>query len=131
VTVTASSISTQAHAKTTLGSTLWQTSITGIREVGENVTQRIVNEVSARVQSAEDAEVQKLQGQLADEDVRNRIAASLASDLEARLRGDLASNRRLRDEYDTKHFFEDRIPVFLYGAVERWIHLQRWRIRSV
>jgi hypothetical protein len=110
---------------------LWQTSITGIREVGENVTQRIVNEVSARVQSAEDAEVQKLQGQLADEDVHNRIAASLASDLEARLRGDLASNRRLRDEYDTKHFFGDRIPVFLYGPVERWIHLQRWRIRSV
>jgi hypothetical protein len=108
----------------------------GIQEIGDNVTQRIANQIGARVQSAVDAEVQNLGAQFADErailqqdaraaenalqedvrtaesvlqedvraeekilgeDVRDRIAASLESDLRSRLRGDLTGNQPLRD----------------------------------
>jgi hypothetical protein len=86
----------------------------GIQQVGDDVTQIFASQMRARVQSAVDVEVQRLQVQFADEeavveedirveeallreDVRARIAASLESDLQERLRRDLASNRPLRE----------------------------------
>jgi hypothetical protein len=86
----------------------------GIQQVGDDVTQLFARQVRARVQSAVDVEVQRLQAQFADEeavveedirveeallreDVRARIAASLESDLQERLRRDLASNHPLRE----------------------------------
>ena len=39
----------------------------GIQQVGDNVTQRIANQIGARVQSAVDAEVQNLRAQFAEE----------------------------------------------------------------
>jgi hypothetical protein len=86
----------------------------GVQDVSDAAAQRLFRAVGARVQSAVEAEVQRLRVQLADEravldedvrveeailreDVRARIAASLESDLLARLRRDLASNHLLRD----------------------------------
>ena len=97
----------------------------GIQEIGGNVTQRIANQIGARVQSAVDAEVQNLRAQFADErailqqnaraaesalqedvraeekilgaDVGDRIAASLQSDLRSSLRGDLTGSQPLRE----------------------------------
>jgi hypothetical protein len=82
----------------------------GIQQVGDNVTQRFASRVRAGVQRAVGAEEQRLQAQITQEepllsedvrileqDVRDRIAATLASDLEARLRKDLASINSLRD----------------------------------
>jgi hypothetical protein len=90
----------------------------GIQDVSDAAAQRLFRAVGVRVQSAVDAEVQRVRVQLADEgavleedvrveeailreDVRARIAASLESDLLARLRRDLASNQLLRDAVHT------------------------------
>ena len=90
----------------------------GVQEVSDDAAQRTFRVVRARVQSAVDAEVQRLRVPLAAEtavldedvrveeailreDVRARIAASLESDLLARLRRDLASNQLLQDAVRT------------------------------
>ena len=90
----------------------------GVQEVSDDAAQRTFRVVGARVQSAVDAEVQRLRVPLAAEtavldedvrveeailreDVRARIAASLESDLLARLRRDLASNQLLQDAVRT------------------------------
>ena len=82
----------------------------GIQEIGDNVTQRIANQISARAQSALGAEEQKVETKIAQEevilredvrvleqDVRDRIIATVESDIEKRLRQDLADNSLLRD----------------------------------
>ena len=82
----------------------------GIQEIGDNVTQRIANQISARAQSAFGAEEQKVETKIAQEevilrqdvrvlkqDVRDRIIATVESDIEKRLRQDLADNSLLRD----------------------------------
>jgi hypothetical protein len=75
----------------------------GIRNVSDDASQRIFSAVGTRVQSAVDAEVQKLRAQFGDEeailedDARNRIALGLESDLQTRLRRDLASSDPLRE----------------------------------
>jgi hypothetical protein len=77
----------------------------GIQRVSDDAAQRIFGGVGARVQSAVDAEVQKLRAQfgnetaILDEDARNRLAVGLESDLQARLRRDLASSNPLRDAF--------------------------------
>ena len=82
----------------------------GVQEIGDNVTQRIANQISARAQSALGAEEQKVETKIAQEevilredvrvleqDVRDRIIATAESDIERRLRQDLADNSLLRD----------------------------------
>ena len=82
----------------------------GVQEIGDNVTQRIANQISARAQSALGAEEQKVETKIAQEevilredvrvleqDVRDRIIATVESDIEKRLRQDLADNSLLRD----------------------------------
>jgi hypothetical protein len=77
----------------------------GIQRVSDDAAQRIFGGVGARVQSAVDAEVQKLRAQfgnetaILEEDARNRLAVGLESDLQARLRRDLASSNPLRDAF--------------------------------
>jgi hypothetical protein len=74
----------------------------GIRNVSNDASQRIFSAVGTRVQSAVDAEVQKLRAGLSNEvaivenDARNQIAAGLESDLQTRLRRELASSHPLR-----------------------------------
>jgi hypothetical protein len=97
----------------------------GVQDVSSDAAQRLTRAIGARVQSAVDAEVQRLRVQLSDErvvlqedvrvkeailredvrveetvareDVRARIAGSLEPDLLARLARDLARNHLLRD----------------------------------
>ena len=82
----------------------------GVQEIGDNVTQRIANQISARAQSALGAEEQKAETKIAQEevilredvrvleqDVRERIIATVESDIEKRLRQDLADNSLLHD----------------------------------
>ena len=82
----------------------------GIRNVSDDASQRIFSAVGTRVQSAVDAEVQKLRAELGNEeailegDARNRIASGLESDLQARLRRELASSHPLRDAVRTRIF---------------------------
>ena len=80
----------------------------GIRNVSDDASQRIFRAVGARVQNAVDAEVQKLRAGLSNEvaivenDARNRIAAGLESDLQTRLRRELASSHPLREAVRTE-----------------------------
>jgi hypothetical protein len=75
----------------------------GIQQVGNETAQTIASAVDARVQSAVNAEVQKLQAQFGNEDAilqedtRDRIAAGLESNLQSTLRRDLSSSDALRD----------------------------------
>ena len=74
----------------------------GIRNVSDDASQRIFGAVGARVQGAVDAEVQKLasfgdEEAILEDDARNRIALGLESDLQTRLRRDLASSDPLRE----------------------------------
>ncbi len=74
----------------------------GIQDLSENVTQRIASRARAGVQSAVSGEEQKLQvlnqeTAILEEDVRDRIARGLESDLETRLRQDLSGNNSLHD----------------------------------
>ena len=77
----------------------------GIQRVSDDAAQRIFGAVGTRVQSAVDAEVQKLQAQfgnetaILEEDTRNRLAVGLESDLQTRLRRELASSTPLRDAF--------------------------------
>jgi hypothetical protein len=77
----------------------------GIQSVSDDAAQRIFGAVGARVRSAVDAEVQKLRAQfgnetaILDEDARNRIALGLESDVQTRLRRELASSDPLRDAF--------------------------------
>jgi hypothetical protein len=80
----------------------------GIRNVSNDASQRIFSAVGTRVQSAVDAEVQKLRGEFGNEeailedDARNRLARDLESDLQARLRRELASSHPLREAVRTE-----------------------------
>ena len=74
----------------------------GIQDLSENVTERVVSRARAGAQSAVSGEEQKLQvlnqeTAILEEDVRDRIARGLESDLEARLRQDLSGSNSLRD----------------------------------
>ena len=75
----------------------------GIQRVSDDAAQRIFGAVGTRVQSAVSAEVQKLRVEFGNEeailedDARNRLARDLESDLQARLRRELASSRPLRE----------------------------------
>jgi hypothetical protein len=74
----------------------------GIQDLSENVTERVVSRARAGAQSAVSGEQQKLQvpnqeTAILEEDVRDRIARGLESDLEARLRQDLSGSNSLRD----------------------------------
>ena len=76
----------------------------GIQRVSDDAAQRIFGAVGARVQSAVGAEVQKLRAQFGnetalEEDARNRLAVGLESDLQTRLRRELASSNPLRDAF--------------------------------
>jgi hypothetical protein len=77
----------------------------GVRDVSDDAAQRIFGAVGTRVQSAVDAEVQKLRAQfgnetaILEEDARNRIALGLESDVQTRLRRELASSDPLRDAF--------------------------------
>jgi hypothetical protein len=77
----------------------------GIQRVSDDAAQRIFGAVGTRVQSAVDAEVQKLQAQfgnetaILEEDTRNRLAVGLESDLQTRLRRELASSDPLRNAF--------------------------------
>ena len=76
--------------------------------MSDDATQRISGAVGARVQRAVGAEVQKLQTEsgneeaILEEDARNRLARDLESDLQARLRRELASSRPLREAVRTE-----------------------------
>ena len=80
----------------------------GIQRVSDDATQRIFGAVGARVQRAVSAEAQKLRGEFGNEeaileaDARNRLARDLESDLQARLRRELASSRPLREAVRTE-----------------------------
>jgi hypothetical protein len=71
--------------------------------VGNETTQTIASAVDAPVQSAVNAEIQKLQAQFGNEeailqeDTRDRIAAGLESNLQSTLRRDLSSSDPLRN----------------------------------
>ena len=82
----------------------------GIEEIGNNLTQRIANQIGARARSALGVEEQKVETKIVEEeaivsedvrileeDVRDRIIATVESDIEKRLRQDLANNSVLRD----------------------------------
>jgi hypothetical protein len=86
----------------------------GIERVSADVVELTSSRVNARVQSAADAEVQRLSVELSAaraglqqdvsalesllrEDVRARLAGSLEADLQRRLRQDLVGNRAVRD----------------------------------
>ena len=82
----------------------------GIEQIGNNLTQRIANQIGARARSALGVEEQKVEAEIAEEevilredvrileqDVRDRIVATVESDIEKRLRQDLANNSLLRD----------------------------------
>ncbi|HEY5706450.1 MAG TPA: hypothetical protein VIS96_12835 [Terrimicrobiaceae bacterium] len=75
----------------------------GVQEVSDDAAQRIFGAVGARVQTAVDGEVQRLRAQSGDEkailedDARNRIGVALESDLQRRLRRELASSDSLRN----------------------------------
>jgi hypothetical protein len=77
----------------------------GVRDVSDDAAQRIFGAVGTRVQSAVDAEVQKLRAQfgnetaILEEDARNRIALGLESDVQTRLRRELASSDPLREAF--------------------------------
>ena len=80
----------------------------GVQEVSDDAARRIFGAVGARVQGAVNAEVQKLRVELGNEeailedDARNRLARDLESDLQARLRRELASSRPLREAVRTE-----------------------------
>jgi hypothetical protein len=74
----------------------------GIQDVSDDAAQRIFGAVGARVQGAVDAEVQKLasfgdEEAILEDDARNRIALGVESDLQTRLRRELASSDPLRE----------------------------------
>ena len=82
----------------------------GIEEIGNNLTQRIANQIGARARSALGVEEQKVETKIVEEeaivsedvrileeDVRDRIIATVELDIEKRLRQDLANNSVLRD----------------------------------
>ncbi|MFZ0712261.1 MAG: hypothetical protein WAM53_19630, partial [Terrimicrobiaceae bacterium] len=82
----------------------------GIEEIGNNLTQRIANQIGARARSALGVEEQKVETKIVEEeaivsedvrileeDVRDRIIATVESDIEKRLRQDLANDSVLRD----------------------------------
>lgn len=74
----------------------------GVQDLSENVTERIASRARAGVQGAVSGEEQKLQilnqeTALLEQDVRDRVARGLESDLEARLRQDLSGSNSLRD----------------------------------
>ena len=95
----------------------------GVQEVGDNAAQRIFGAVGARVQGAVNAEEQKLRTELGKEeailedDARNRLARDLESDLQARLRRELASSRPLREAVRTEEIL--RIAKGVRGEVPR------------
>ena len=80
----------------------------GIQRVSDDATRRIFGAVGARVQRAVSAEVQKLRVEFGNEeailedDARNRLARDLESDLQARLRRELASSHPLREAVRTE-----------------------------
>ena len=80
----------------------------GIQRVSDDAARRIFGAVGARVQTAVDAEAQKLRVEFGNEeailedDARNRLARDLGSDLQARLRQELASSRPLREAVRTE-----------------------------
>ena len=80
----------------------------GIQDVSDDATRRISGAVGARVQRAVSAEAQKLRTELGneeailEEDTRNRLARDLESDLQARLRRELAGSRPLREAVRTE-----------------------------
>ena len=80
----------------------------GVQEVSDAAARRIFGAVGARVQGAVSAEVQKLRTEsgneeaILEDDARNRLARDLESDLQARLRRELASSRPLREAVRTE-----------------------------
>ena len=80
----------------------------GVQEVSDAAARRIFGAVGARVQGAVSAEVQRLQTEsgneeaILEDDARNRLARDLESDLQARLRRELASSRPLRGAVRTE-----------------------------
>jgi hypothetical protein len=80
----------------------------GVQEVSDAAARRIFGAIDARVQGAVNAEVQKLRGEFGNEeaileaDARNRLARDLESDLQARLRRELAGSRPLREAVRTE-----------------------------
>jgi opacity protein-like surface antigen len=74
----------------------------GIQDLSENVTERVASRARAGAQSAVSGEEQNLQAlnqetAILEQDVRDRIARGLESDLEARLRQNLSGSNSLRD----------------------------------
>jgi hypothetical protein len=80
----------------------------GVQEVSDDAARRIFGAVGTRVQGAVNAEAQKLRVEFGNEeailedDARNRLARDLESDLQARLRRELAGSRPLREAVRTE-----------------------------